>query len=217
MSEWEENIPTSSKEDNGSWAKFRKFFVKDYTQFIDDREDKEKEVARIVVIGKSRVGKGSFIKAIGDSQKPKKDESDPDEFEIQGPPANVTHGIIPGPLPIKKYGYSDNKNRIIYFYDAGGFGDAYNENYDLEDALKKYQKENKIKFDAIIFMIDSNYLGKIDIEPLKVQENKVCFVLYIAKQIDVLEFKTDNAEKFQEEKGKIKGNILEVLKKKQGQ
>jgi hypothetical protein len=66
-------------------------------------------------------------------------------------------------------------------------------------------------------MIDSNYLGKIDIEPLKVQENKVCFVLYIAKQIDVLEFKTDNAEKFQEEKGKIKGNILEVLKKKQGQ
>jgi hypothetical protein len=210
MSHAEENIQSTSKEDHSLWEKFKNFLVNDYSKFIDDREDQDEKAVRIAVIGKTRVGKGSFINAI---RAIKKSKEKGDEFEVQGPSADVTDGILPGPIVIEEYEYQNNEKNKIFFYDTGGYADAYNENYSLEDALKKYQKENKIKFDAIIFMIDSNNLGKTDIEPLKDQENKAILVLYIANQVDVLKFKIKNEEKFQKEKGKIKGNILELLKK----
>ncbi len=154
MSQTEENIQSTSKKDQSIWEKFKIFLKNDYSKLIEDREDQNEKVVRLAVIGKTRVGKGSFINAIRARKIPKKDKSDPDEFEIQGPSANVTHGMKPGPLIIEKYGYPDNKNPIIYFYDTGGFGDAFNENYNLEVELKKYQKENKIRFDAIIYIYD---------------------------------------------------------------
>jgi GTP-binding protein EngB required for normal cell division len=209
MSQIEENKESTSKEDHTLWEKFKNFFVKDYTKFIDDREDQNEKVVKIVVIGKTRVGKGSFIDAIRARKKPKKDEFDPDKFEIQGPSANVTHGMKPGPLAIKKYGYPDEGNPIIYFYDSGGFGDAVNKNYNLEEELEKYQKENKIKFDAIAFLVASNNLVKEEIQHLKDQENKVCFILYIANKVDILKSEIDDEVEFQEQKGKIKGNYLE--------
>jgi GTP-binding protein EngB required for normal cell division len=213
MSQTEENIESTLIEDHSLWDRFKNFFVNDYSKLIDDREDQNEKVVRIAVIGKTRVGKGKFINAIRARKKTKKDESDPDEFEIQGPPANVTHGMKPGPLPIEKYGYPDNENPIIYFYDTGGFGDAFNENYNLEEKLKKYQKENKIKFDAIAFLVASNTNVKEEIQPLKEQETKVCLVFYIANKVDILKSEIGDEKKFQEEKGKIKGNILELLKK----
>ncbi len=213
MSQTEENIESTLIEDHSLWDRFKNFFVNDYSKLIDDREDQNEKVVRIAVIGKTRVGKGKFINAIRATKKPKKDESDPDEFEIQGPPANVTHGIIPGPLTIEKYGYPDNENPIIYFYDTGGYGDAFNENYNLEEKLKKYQKDNKIKFDAIIFLFASNTFVKEEIQPLKDQEKKVCLILYIANKVDILKSETETEEEFQEEKGKIKGYYLDALKK----
>jgi hypothetical protein len=127
--------------------------------------------------------------------------------------ANLIHGVLLGPTSFEEYGYPNNENPKIYFYDTGGFGDAFNKTYKLEEELKKYQKENKIKFDAMAFLFDSNRFVKEEIQPLKDQENKVCLVLYIANQIDVLKFKIDNEEKFQEVKGKLKGNYLVVLNK----
>jgi hypothetical protein len=37
--------------------------------------------------------------------------------------------------------------------------------------------------------------------------------LYIADKVDILKSEIDNEVEFEEEKGKIKGNILELLKK----
>jgi predicted GTPase len=214
MSQIDENFASTLKEDDSLWKKLKNFWENDYSKTIDDIEDQDKKVLRIAVIGKTRVGKGRFINAIRAIKKSKEiGEKGPDEFEIQGPSANVTHGMKPGPLIIEKYGYPDNKNPIIYFYDTGGFGDAFNENYNLEEELKKYQKENKIKFDAIAFIVASNNFVKEDIKPLKDQENKVCLVFYIANKVDILKSEIGDEKKFQEEKGKIKGNILELLKK----
>jgi GTPase Era involved in 16S rRNA processing len=142
----------------------------------------------VVIVGRTRVGKGGFVNSIRGINSNTVNS------------ANATHGIIPGPLPIEKYGYPDNENPIIYFYDTGGFGDAFNENYNLEEVLMKYQKENKIKFDAIAFIAASNTFVKEEIQPLEDQENKVCLVLYITNKVDVLKSETEIEEKFQEEK-----------------
>jgi GTPase Era involved in 16S rRNA processing len=208
MSQPEEYIQSTLIEDDSLWEKFQNFWKNDYSKFIDDREDQNEKVVRIAVIGKTGAGKGSFINAIrgiGSNSIGSANENEQN--------ADVTHGVLPGPTSVEKYGYPDNENPIIYFYDTGGFGDAYNKTYKLEEELKKYQKENKIKFDAMAFLFDTTRFVKEEIQPLKDQENKVCLVLYIANQIDVLKFKIDNEEKFQEVKGKIKGNYLEVLNK----
>ncbi len=158
MSQPEEYIQSTLKEDDSLLEKFKTFWKNDYSKFIDDREDQDEKVVRIAVIGKTRVGKGSFINSIRAIKKSKEiGENGPDEFEVQGPSANVTDGILPGPLVIEKYEYLNNEKQKIYFYDTGGFGDAINKTYNLEEELTKYQKENKIKFDAIIFLIDSNF------------------------------------------------------------
>lgn len=212
MSQTEENIESTLQEDDSLWGKFKKIWLNDYSNFIDDREDQDEKVVRIAVIGKTRVGKGSFINAIRAIKKSREiGEKGPDKFEIQGPSANVTDGILPGPLIIEKYEYLINENPVIYFYDTGGFGDAINKNYNLEEELKKYQIENKIKFDAIIFMIDSNNFVEGELMHLKVQENKVCLVLYVGNQIDVLKFKIKNEEKFDNEKKKLKQDILKIF------
>jgi hypothetical protein len=70
----------------------------------------------------------------------------------------------------KKYGYPDDENPIMYFYDA------YNENFKLEELLKQYQRENRLKFDAIIFTIEAFKLTKGQIKALNDQENKSCLV-----------------------------------------
>jgi GTPase Era involved in 16S rRNA processing len=158
------------------------------------------EWINVAIVGQTRVGKGSFINAILGKRSNTADS------------ANVTHGMKPGPLIVEKYGYPDNKKPIIFFYDTGGFGDAFNENYSLEEWLKQYQSENRLKFDAIIFMIEACQFTKGQIKALKDQENKSCLVLYIANKVDILKFQIDDELKFQEEKAKIKGNILELLK-----
>jgi GTPase Era involved in 16S rRNA processing len=172
------------------------------------------EWINVAIVGQTRVGKGSFINAIRAIKKSKEiGEKGPDEFVIQGPSANVTHGMKPGPLIIEKYGYPDNENPIIYFYDTGGFGDAFNDNYYLEEWLKRYQRENRLQFDAIIFIIDSNKFTIGQIKTLKDQENKVCPVFYILNKIDILKCEINDELNFKNEKIKIKRVLLEILKK----
>ncbi len=207
MSQTDENIQSTSKEDHRLWKKFKNIWKNDYSKLIDDREDQNEKVVRIAVIGKTGVGKGSFINTIRGIG-----SNTIGSATVNDPNANVTHGVLPGPTSIEKYGYPNNENPIIYFYDTGGFGDAINKTYNLEEKLTKYQEENKIKFDAIAFIFDSTRFIEEEIQPLKDQENKVCLILYIANQIDVLKCKIDNEGEFQEEKGKLKGNYLEVLK-----
>ena len=122
--------------------------------------------------------------------------------------------MLPGSLVIKKYGYPDNDNPIIYFYDTGGFGDAYNYKYYLEEWLKKYQSDNIVKFDAIIFMFNSSRFTKDYIKPLKDQDNKDLLVLYVVNQIDILKLRIDNDDVFENAKKKIKEDILDILKNK---
>ncbi len=92
--------------------------------------------------------------------------------------ANITHGVLPGSLNFEKYGYPINAKPVIYFYDTGGFGDAVNKKYNLEENLKKYQEDINIKFYAIICVFDTTRFKKEEIELLEDQENKVCLVLY---------------------------------------
>jgi GTPase Era involved in 16S rRNA processing len=154
----------------------------------------------VAIVGQTGVGKGSFINAIRGIS------------EIKENFTNVTHGILPGPLIINKYGYPDDENPIIYFYDTGGFGDAYNEKYKLEEWLKRYQRDHRLKFDAIIFMIDACRLRKCQLKALKDQNNKKCPIFFVVNQVDVLKFKIDNEEEFKNQKEKIKRDILEVFK-----
>jgi hypothetical protein len=49
-------------------------------------------------------------------------------------------------------------------------------------------------------------------QPLKDQENKVCFILYIANKFDILKHGIGDKEQFQEEKRKLKENILKIFK-----
>jgi GTPase Era involved in 16S rRNA processing len=149
----------------------------------------------VAIVGQTGVGKGSFINAIRGIS------------DIEEDLTNVTHGILLGPLIINKYGYPDDENPIIYFYDTGGFGDAYNENYKLEEWLKRYQRENRLKFDAIIFMIDACRLRKCQIKALKDQNNKNCPIFFVVNQVDVLKYKIDNEEEFKNQKQKIKRDI----------
>jgi hypothetical protein len=73
----------------------------------------------------------------------------------------------------KKYGYSDDENPIIYF------NDAYDENFKLEALLKQYQRGNRLRFPAIIFMIKAFKLTKCQIKALNDQDNKSCFVFVL--------------------------------------
>jgi hypothetical protein len=66
--------------------------------------------------------------------------------------------------------------RGIYFYDA------YYENFKLEELLKQYQRENRLKFDAIIFLIEAFKLTKGLIKALNDQENKNCLVFCIVNK-----------------------------------
>ncbi len=95
MSQPEEYIQSTLIEDDSFWEKFQNFWKNDYSKFIDDREDQDEKVVRIAVIGKTRVDNGRFINAIRAIKKSKEiGEKAPDEFEIQGPPSNVTDGIF---------------------------------------------------------------------------------------------------------------------------
>ncbi len=47
---------------------------------------------------------------------------------------------------------------------------------------------------------------------MKDQENKVCFILYIANKFDILKHGIGDKEQFQEEKRKLKENILKIFK-----
>lgn len=164
------------------------------------REESDRTWINVAIVGQTRVGKGSFINAIRGIGSEAVNS------------ANVTHGMLPGPVTIKKYGYPDNENPIIYFYDTGGFGDALNQNDNLEEWLKRYQRENRLQFDAIIFMIDSNKFTRGQIKALKDQENKGCFVFYIVNKIDVFKCQMNNEEEFKYQKQKLKRDILELLK-----
>jgi hypothetical protein len=98
----------------------------------------------------------------------------------------------------KKYGYPDDERPIIYFYDA------YNDNPKLETLLKQHQRENRLKFDAIILMIEAIKLTKGQIKALNDQDNKSCVVFCIVNKIDLLKFHMDNEEDFNYQKQKIK-------------
>jgi predicted GTPase len=89
MSQPEEYIQSTLKEDDTLWEKFKTFWKNDYSKFIDDREDQDEKVVRIAVIGKTRVGKGSFINAIRAIKISKEiGEKGLDKFDIQGHSAN---------------------------------------------------------------------------------------------------------------------------------
>jgi hypothetical protein len=96
--------------------------------------------------------------------------------------------------------------RGIYFYDA------YYENFKLEELLKQYQRENRLKFDAIIFLIEAFKLTKGLIKALNDQENKNCLVFCIVNKLDLLKFHMDNEEDFNYQKQKIKRDIFEIFK-----
>jgi hypothetical protein len=98
----------------------------------------------------------------------------------------------------KKYGYPDDESPIIYFYDA------YNDNSKLETLLKQHQREKRLKFDAIILMIEAIKLTKGQIKALNDQDNKSCVVFCIVNKIDLLKFHMDNEEDFNYQKQKIK-------------
>jgi predicted GTPase len=121
------------KNDPSNWDKLKSLWTNDYRKFIDDREDVDEKIVRIAVIGKTGVGKGSFINAIrGITRKGAVGDA---TF------ANVTHSKIAGPIDVEKYGYPDENKPIIYFYDSGGFGDAVNKDYNLEKNLEEYQEK----------------------------------------------------------------------------
>jgi predicted GTPase len=202
MSQIEENTEVVFSKNPSFWEKLINVHATDYSKYIDDREDHNDKVVRIAVVGQTGVGKGSFINAIRGFS----------NFKIN--PAKVTHGALPGPLIIESFGYPDDESPIIYFYDTGGFGDAYNKNYKLEEKLNQYQKDNKIKFDAIIFLLQNRFLEH-EIQPLKDQENKVCLVLYVVNKIDLLKNAIQTDEEFKKEIEETKRKYLEILKKNQ--
>ncbi len=95
--------------------------------------------------------------------------------------------------------------RGIYFYVA------YYQNFKLEELLKQYQRENRLKFDAIIFLIEAFKLTKGQIKALNDQENKNCLVFCIVNKLDLLKFHMDNEEDFNYQKQKIKRDIFEIF------
>jgi predicted GTPase len=83
------NIESTLNEDHSFREKLERFWINDYSKFIDDREDQDEKVVRIAVIGKTRVGKGSFINAIRAIKISKEiGEKGLDKFDIQGHSAN---------------------------------------------------------------------------------------------------------------------------------
>ena len=201
----QENETVILKNDPSFWEKVKGFIENDFRKCMDDREDPTEKTVKIVVIGKTGAGKGSFINAIrGINRKNAGSNAACENNNSNNRAANVTHGVKPGSIEIEKYEYLTNEKDKIYFYDTGGFGDGYTEKYKLENWLEKYQKENKIRFDAIVFLFDSNRFLEAEIKALKDQENKVCLVLYVVNQIDILKERTEDIEEFKEEKEKIK-------------
>ena len=139
MSETEESIENLiPRNELSSWEKFENFLRNDFRKDLEDSEDEDQKTVKIVVMGKTGTGKGSFINGIRGIIRKKSGQAN--EKNV----ANVTHGILPGSLNVEKYEYRDKDNNLIYFYDTGGFGDAYNKDYDVEKWLKDFQKKKKL-------------------------------------------------------------------------